>query len=102
MHYFKLTYKTITNEWESHKKYQEEFLKAFELTIYDFTKIDEQLKEIYKHVEKEPIVRSYLEKYREQYFTTNLEFVLFQMFSYHHFHEFYPILKGSYNFSSIE
>lgn len=102
MHYFDLTYKTIRDELESHNKYQEEYLKAFGLTVYEFTKIDKQLKELYKHIEKETVICSYLEKYRGQYFTNNLEFILFQMFSYHHFHEFYPILKDCYNFNSIE
>ena len=102
MHYFTPTYRNINDEEESNNMYQKEFLKAFEIDTYDFNVIDKKMKSIYACVEKEPVIREYLEKYRGQYFTNNIEFILFQMFSYHHFSDFYPILKKSYNFTSVE
>lgn len=102
MHYFKLTYHTIQDEDEAHYTYQSEFLKAFGITEYDFKVIDEEMKDLYEGIKNDPVIRDYLEKYKGQYFTDNDEFILFQMFSYRHFSDFYPILKKSYNFTSSE
>lgn len=100
MYYFEPTYKTIENVEESNIMYQTEYLKAFQIEEFDFSIIDKEMKDLYKSVEHSPIVREYLEKHKKMYPVHNLEFILFQMFSYHHFHEFYPILKNSYDFSN--
>lgn len=100
MYYFEPTYKTIENVEESNIMYQTEYLKAFQIEEFDFSVIDKEMKDLYKSVEHCPVVREYLEKHKKMYPVHNLEFILFQMFSYHHFHEFYPILKNSYDFSN--
>jgi len=74
------------------KKYKQQMLNFFEIDNYDWDKIDVVMKELFKDIEHDPIIRTHLEKYKEIYFLENLEMTLVYMFSYDHFDTFMELL----------
>ena len=93
MYLFDLTYNSYDDYITSFDKYQEELLKAFELEEFNLEIINLKISELYKKIEKDPIIRTELEKYKNLYKLDGLEFTLCIMFSWNHFHHFYPLIK---------
>ena len=93
MYLFNPTYKTYNDYNASFDKYQEEMLKAFELEDFDLDIINAKISELYKEIEMDSLIRSELEKYEKIYKLDGLEFTLCIMFSWNHFHHFFPLIK---------
>ena len=68
-------------------------LNFFEIDNYDWDKMDIVMKELFENIKDDPIIRSYLEKYKEIYCLENLEMTLVYMFSYDHFADFVNLLN---------
>lgn len=93
MYLFEPTYKSIDDYMTSFDKYQEELLKAFELREFNLETINKKIDELYVKIEKDPAIRQELEKYKKIYKLDGLEFILCIMFSWNHFHHFYPLIS---------